>query len=291
MPRAITGSDAPASGKVERVSRLAQRRPVPSDYLERNQRAWDAWAAAAAARSRREWHTDELEWGLWNTPESVLRLVDWMQPGSNVIELGCGTAGVSSWLARTGMHVVGVDFSRYQLERAEELQRELGIEFALVHANAEQVPFERGGFDVAVSDYGASVWCDPVRWLPEARRLLRTDGRLIFFTPAPMMLACTPPDGSVPGQQLQSDYFSLRFMEFGPENGVEFQLPYSGWARLLYDTGFVIEDIVETRPDASATPRHPFVTSEWARRWPTEVIWIARAVGELVLEDDVQLRP
>lgn len=283
----MSGGIAAATREVDLASRLDPRRPVPANYLERNQKAWDAWSASTAARSRKEWHTEELEWGLWNTPESVLRLLDWMDPGSNVIELGCGTAGVSSWLARSGMHPVAVDFSRHQLERAEDLQREFQIFFSLVHANAEQIPYDRESFDVAISDYGASVWCDPVRWLPEARRLLRTDGRLIFFTPAPLMLACTPADGSQPGRQLESEYFSLRFMEFGPDSGVEFQLTYSGWARLLCDTGFVIEDIVETRPDPLAEPRHPLVANEWARRWPTEVIWITRAVGELPLEDDV----
>lgn len=267
-------------------ARQAPRRPVPSDYIERNQRAWEAWSAATAARSREEWFTQELEWGLWNTPESELRLLDEMAPDSDVVELGCGTAGVSSWLKRSGMHPVAVDFSRRQLDRAGDLQRELQLYFPLIHANAEQVPYDRESFDVALSEYGASVWCDPVRWLPEARRLLRTDGRLIFFSPAPILLACTPPDGSQPGERLESDYFALRYMEFGEDSGVEFQLTYSGWARLLRDSGFVIEDIIETRPGPGAKPRHPLASSEWARRWPTEVVWIARAVPLQVVEDE-----
>jgi hypothetical protein len=31
--------------------------------------------------------------------------------------------------------------------------------------------------DLAVSEYGASIWCDPHRWIPEAHRLLRPGGR------------------------------------------------------------------------------------------------------------------
>jgi hypothetical protein len=61
-----------------------------------------------------------------------------------------------------------------------------------------------------------------------------------------MLLSCTPPDGGEPATQLKSDYFALR-LEFGEDSGVEFQLTYSGWARLLCDTGFVIEDIIKTR--------------------------------------------
>lgn len=272
-----------------KTARSETRGPVPADYVERNRRAWEAWSTANAIRARREWETDELEWGLWNTPESELRLLDWMEPGADVIELGCGAAGVSSWLKRHGLRPVAVDFSRRQLDRANDLQREFQIYFPLIYANAEEVPYDRESFDVAISDYGASVWCDPFRWLPETRRLLRLGGRLIFFTPSPVLHACTPADGGEPGAQLESDYFGLRFMEFDP--GVEFQLTYSGWARLLRDAGFVIEDILETRPDPRAKPRHPLVSNEWARRWPTEVIWIARATEPLPAEPDGVLGP
>jgi SAM-dependent methyltransferase len=235
---------------------------------------------------RRAWETDELRWGLWGKPESALRLLDGFGAGEDAVELGCGTAATSSWLLRRGMRPVAIDFSRAQLRNAETLQHDFNLTFPLVCSNVEQVAFDNDSFDLAVSEYGASVWCDPVRWLPEARRLLRSNGRLIFFAPAPMMLACTPPDGGEPGPQLRSDYFSLRYMEFGPDAGIEFQLTYSGWARLLCDTGFVIEDILETRPSPGARPRHPLVSNEWARRWPTEVIWIARATEPLPRPDD-----
>ena len=33
---------------------------------------------------------------------------------------------------------------------------------------------------------------------------------------------------------------------------------------------------VSVRPPEGATSRYPFVTSEWARRWPSEEIWKAR---------------
>ncbi len=281
-----SGNPAQLEAKVGSPRRVEARRPVPHNYIERNRRAWNAWSAAAAGRSRREWQTAELEWGLWNTPESQLRLLDELAPGSDVIELGCGGGGVSSWLHRSGFHPVAVDFSLVQIERAGALQQEFQQFFPLVHANAEEVPYDRESFDAAISDYGASVWCDPLRWLPEARRLLRTDGKLIFFTPAPMLVACTPPDGGMPGRPLEAEYFSLRYLEFGPDSGIEFQLTLSGWARILRDSGFVIEDIVETRPDPLAEPRHPLVSTEWARRWPTEVVWVARAVPLPVIEDE-----
>jgi hypothetical protein len=32
------------------------------------------------------------------------------------------------------------------------------------HGNAEQVPLADATFDFAISEYGASLWCDPWRW-------------------------------------------------------------------------------------------------------------------------------
>lgn len=34
------------------------------------------------------------------------------------------------------------------------------------------------------SEYGASIWADPLEWIPEAARLLRRGGELIFLAPA-----------------------------------------------------------------------------------------------------------
>jgi hypothetical protein len=30
-------------------------------------------------------------------------------------------------------------------------------------------------------EYGAAIWCDPYRWIPEAARLLRPGGELLFL--------------------------------------------------------------------------------------------------------------
>ena len=45
--------------------------------------------------------------------------------------------------------------------------------FPLIHGNAENIPLPDNTFDVAISEYGASGWCDPTLWIPEAARLLR----------------------------------------------------------------------------------------------------------------------
>ena len=86
--------------------------------------------------------------------------------GLDTIELGCGTGYVSAWLARRGARPVGIDNSEAQLATARRLQAEHGIEFPLIHGNAETVPLPDASFDLAISEYGASIWADPYRWVP-----------------------------------------------------------------------------------------------------------------------------
>jgi SAM-dependent methyltransferase len=267
------------AGRAADAIPLPKRPRQPRDYVELNRQAWDRWAPQHTARGRKAWEAPDLPWGLWDMPESELRLLRDLPPRADVIELGCGTGAVSAWLARRGMRPVGVDISRAQLDTAEQLQRTYGLSFPLVCANAEEVPFDNGSFDVAISEYGASLWCDPRHWLPEAHRLLRPGGLLLFFANAAFLMACTPQDGGAATDVLLRDYFSGYQLEFLEENAIEFHLSHGHWIRLLRATGFTVENLVEVRPTRDATPRFAFVSVEWARRWPSEEIWIARKAG------------
>ena len=82
------------------------------DHTELNRRHWDEAAAAwHGPLARDHWSKTEPQWGLWATPESQLRLLPADLSGLDVIELGCGTAYVSAWLARLGARPVGIDIS------------------------------------------------------------------------------------------------------------------------------------------------------------------------------------
>ena len=60
---------------------------------------------------------------------------------------------------------------------------------------------------------------------------------------------------------------------------VEFHLSHGHWVRLLRASGFEILDLIELRAPEAATTSAPYVTSEWARRWPSEEVWVARKRG------------
>ncbi len=250
-----------------------------ADHIRRNRAAWDEWAAEFVAPGERSWASDEPNWGIWSVPESELHVLPADLEGKDVVELGCGTGYISSWLARRSARPVGIDLSAEQLATARRLRAEHGLAFPLVHGNAEKLPFRDARFDLAISEYGASIWADPHRWIPEAARVLRVGGELIFLVSGTLTLLCTPADGSRPTATLSRDYFGMRRYEWPDWPSVEFHLGYGDMIRLLRANGFEIEDLIEVRPPEGATsPFHSDDTPslEWSRRWPCEEIWKSR---------------
>ena len=153
-----------------------------ANWTEANAQYTDAAAGAACA-------SDEIAWGARQKPESELNVLGDVS-GLDIVELGCGTAYFSAWLARRGARVVGVDPTPAQLETARRLQRETGIEFPLIEAIGEDVPLPDNAFDIVHSEYGAAIWADPYKWIPEAARLVRPGGRLIFLCNSPLSMLC-----------------------------------------------------------------------------------------------------
>jgi SAM-dependent methyltransferase len=249
------------------------------DHVQRNRAAWDEWAPEFVANGERSWRLrpGDEKWGIWDIPEREVRLLPDDLAGKDAIELGCGTGYVSAWLARRGARPVGIDNSEQQLATARRLQQEHGLAFPLIHGNAETVPYPDASFDLVISEYGASIWADPDRWIPEASRLLRPGGRLIYLINATIMMLCMPDAEVAATNAMLRPYRGLHRLEWTSDNSVNFALGYGDWIRLLRANDFDIENLVELWPAEGAVPNDfPYATNEWARQWPTEEVWVAR---------------
>jgi SAM-dependent methyltransferase len=247
------------------------------EHVRRNRAHWDQLAPQFVSAGEHGWSITEPNWGIWDVPESEVRMFPDDLAGKDVIELGCGTAYISSWLARRGARVVAIDNSEQQLATARRLQREHGLDFPLIHGNAEAVPYPDASFDFAISEYGACLWADPYRWVLEAARLLRPGGKLHFLTNAFLLTLCVPAeDDRAAGDRLLRPAFGIYRVEWPTDDSVEFHLSHGDWIRLLRRSGFEIQDLVELRPETGATTKYSFVTLEWARQWPSEEVWKAR---------------
>jgi ubiquinone/menaquinone biosynthesis C-methylase UbiE len=259
--------------------RAAGKRQL-TEHAARNQESWAREAENYVAGAERNWAASEIAWGIVKAPESEVGLLGDVA-GRDVVELGCGTAYVSAWLARRGARVVGVEVTEEQLATARRMQREHGFEFPLVHASAEDVPLPDESFDLAVSEYGASIWCDPDLWIAEAARLLRPGGELVFLVNGTLLMLCSPDADPVEpaGTELLRPYFGMRRFEWMEDTSVDFHLGYGDWIRVLTWHGFEVEALVELQGRGLDSGRYNLFTAEWAERWPAEEMWKARKTG------------
>ncbi len=249
------------------------------EYVSVNRAAWTRINSDYTdARTRLAWNEAEITWGVWAIPESTVGVLPDLA-GRDVIELGCGTGYFGAGLKRKGARrVVGVDITPAQLVSARRLNAETGLGLEFIEANAEAVPLPDAGFDLAVSEYGASIWCDPYLWIPEAARLLRPGGELVFMQNSPLSMLCMPDTGKVSDRLQRAQLGMHRFDWTDDDPGVEFHLGHGDLVRLLRRVGFEILDLVELFAPATAVD-HDFynhVPAAWAQRWPPEEIWRVR---------------
>lgn len=249
-----------------------------------NREAWTAANAAYTDRSARSaWDQGSVTWGIWGVPETEVGALPDVH-GLDIIELGCGTAYFGARLKRLGARrVVGIDITPAQLETARRMNDEFGLGVELLEANAEDVPLDGDQFDLAVSEYGASIWCDPQRWIREAARLLRAEGELVFLRNTTLSMLCTPDSGPVTTclQRAQRGLYRMVWEDDDP--GIEFHPGTGDMTRILRNAGFQLLDLIElfAPDDAEDHPYYDYVSADWARKWPAEEIWRARKMGRV----------
>ena len=249
------------------------------DYVKINREHWTKTNAAYTdGRAEHLWNESQISWGVWSTPESEVNVLPEIK-GKDVIDLGCGTAYVAAWLKRGGARrVVGVDITPAQLETARRLNTKYALGLELLEANAEATGLPGSSFDLAISEYGASIWCDPHKWIPEAARLLRPGGELVFLRNSTLSLLCMPDQGKVT-ERLQRPQHGMNRLEWPGEPEVEFHLGHGDLFRVLRESGFEVVNLVEIFASADSVD-HPFygefMSVEWARKWPSEEMWRVR---------------
>jgi SAM-dependent methyltransferase len=176
--------------------------------------------------------------------------------GRDVLEVGCGGAQCSRWLAARGARVVGLDLSGGMLREAGGRRTPAGP--ALVQADARALPFADDAFDLACSVYGAVPFVgDPERIMREVARVLRPGGRWVFAIPHPVRWAF-PDDPGPRGLVATRSYFDRTpYVELDDAGTVLYAEHHRTLGDRLADlvgAGFVLERLVE--PEWLAGPAH-----------------------------------
>jgi len=253
---------------------MSPEKPPLPEHVRVNEAAWTVEAANYVEPAERDWAIDEFSWGIFHVPEADVGALPDVD-GKDVVELGCGTAYVSAWLARRGARPIGVDVTEAQLATARRMQERHGLEFPLVHASAEDVPLPTASADLVISEYGASLWCEPEAWIAEAARLLRPGGHLVFLTNS-LLVALASPEAGPCSDRLIRAQRGLYALTWPDDDGIEFHLPHGEWIALLRRHGLTVTGLHELyAPEGAAPTRFDWMTVEWAQRWPVEELWTA----------------
>jgi len=120
------------------------------------------------------------------TVERIVGQLKTIGPDSRIIDLGGGYGGSARYMAKQyGAHVVSLNLSEVENERARALNREQGLDdlIEVVDGNFEDVPYEDDSFDIVFSQDAFLHSGNREQVLREIKRLLRPGGELIFTDP------------------------------------------------------------------------------------------------------------
>ena len=147
---------------------------------------------------------------LWLT--EALTQVLALEPGMRVLDLGCGSAISSIFLAREfGVEVWAADLwidptaNRIRVDEAGVSDRVFPIE-----AEAHALPFPRGYFDALVSIDSYHYFGTDMRYLSYAAQFLRPDGRIGIVVPGNAVDPDDLPAELVANAPFGADYFTFR---------------------------------------------------------------------------------
>ncbi|KAG1648674.1 hypothetical protein GQR58_029664 [Nymphon striatum] len=123
---------------------------------------------------------------------------------------------------------------------------------------------------LSINEYGAAMWCDPHVWIPEAARVLRPGGSLVFLTWSPLLAMSAPAfEDERTSTQLLRPQRGLHKVVFPDFDGVEFALSHGDWIDLFRQNGFVVDRVIELyAPESGGPERYSYYDASWARQWP-----------------------
>jgi SAM-dependent methyltransferase len=151
------------------------------------------------------------------TTPSAARLVRFagISSGARVLDVGCGTGVVAITAARLGARVEAIDLTPQLLERARENARIAKVDIEFREADAEDLPFRDGEFDVVVSQFAHMFAPRPDVAIAQMLRVLRPVGTIAFSTWPPELLVgrtmqlasryMPPPPPGIPSPMLWGD--------------------------------------------------------------------------------------
>ena len=233
---------------VNDVERVLRRAAEVAESARASRTWWDEQSSDYYAEHGAFLGDRDFLWGPEGLREREAQLLGEVA-GRSVLEIGCGGAQCSRWLADHGASPVAMDLSGGQLAQAIELNSSTGVDVPLVQADAQRLPFADGSFDLACSAYGALPFvADSAAVMREVARVLRPGGRWVFATTHPFRW-CFLDDPGPAGLVVESSYFDRRAYVEQDDDGratyVEHHRTFGDRVREIVAAGLQVIDVVE----------------------------------------------
>jgi len=203
--------------------------------------------------------------------------------GRRILEVGCGAAMCSRWLATQGARPVAFDVSAGMLRHAQAGAAATGVDVPLVQADAQRMPFADDRFDIAFTAFGAVPFvADSAGVMREVARVLVPGGLWVFAVTHPIrwIFPDDPgPDGLVAGTPYFDRTPYVEFDSHGTPTYVEHHRTLGDRVRELTAAGFRLTDLIEPEWPAG-------LTDEWGQ-WsplrgailPGTAIYVCELIG------------
>ncbi len=99
---------------------------------------------------------------------------DYLKPGQQVLDAGCGEGVLTCLAARRGVDIIGADISGPNVDGARRLATEWDVQPRFIQADADQLPFADSSFDVVLSSHVLEHLPDPKSGMRELFRVTRS---------------------------------------------------------------------------------------------------------------------
>lgn len=103
-----------------------------------------------------------------------------IQPGTSMLDVGCGAGQIAIPSAKKGAKVTGIDLAANLIEQARERAQTAGVEITFEQGDAEALPYGDNSFDLVVSLIGAMFAPRPEKVADELVRVCRPGGRIVM---------------------------------------------------------------------------------------------------------------
>ena len=198
------------SDDLEAFEQVGRRAADQQETVRANRSWWDGEAVEYYAEHGEFLGDDDFVWGPEGLREADAHLLGDVR-GRRVLEIGCGAAQCSRYLAGLGAQVVATDLSGGMLRKGLDLNRRVRSRQAsgpadapasvplspgspapvpLAQCDAAALPFREAAFDIVFTAYGVIPFvADSALVMRECARVLRPGGRLVFSTTHPIRWA------------------------------------------------------------------------------------------------------